>query len=87
MKKIVNVNHYAEQLAFIPDILEPLMNAVYTDLKKQIPKGWVFLRFEEVPEQAGRWRNEIKVTTTLIAVKAPYIVTRLKLMIHKRYKR
>jgi hypothetical protein len=71
MKKIVNRSTYDEELAFIPDILGPLMQGVYDDLKRQIPKGFVFLRFEEVPETVGRWSDQIRVTTTLHAVRAP----------------
>jgi hypothetical protein len=87
MKKLIDVSQYQEELAFLPQLLEPMMKAVRDGLNKRIPKGWVILRIEEVPQEAGYWGNQIKVTTTLTVVKAPHIVTRLKLRIPNKYRR
>ena len=75
MKKLINRSQYAEELAYIPQVLEPMMKKVRDDLEAQIPKGWVFLRLEEVPADRGRI---VTVITTMYVVKAPRIIARKK---------
>lgn len=87
MKKIVDRSEYPEQLGFLPDILAPLMQAVKDKLHASVPTGYVPLRMEEESPTDVRYCSKVMVITTLYVVRAPYIVTRRKLMIHERYKR
>jgi hypothetical protein len=74
MKKIVDRSQYPEQLGFLPNILEPLMNAVKDKLHASVPIGWVPLRLEEETPTDVRYRSTVAVITTLYVVRAPRFV-------------
>lgn len=75
-KKIVNHSAYNNQLGFLPEVLEPMLAKVKEDLYKQVPKGWLALRMEEVETDTHRWT--VKIATTLYMVRAPRIITNMQ---------
>jgi hypothetical protein len=79
-KKIQDRSKYDVHLANQPETLEPLLNEVYANMKRNIPKGCVILQavIETAQNDSDFVRDKISVITTYYVIRAPRIVSRLR---------